>query len=240
MVVAGGRHFVGFEQPDTQQQRQWHITFDRMEDARVVLHGPQRLFQLLNPLFRHQIAFVQQQDVAIDHLGPTHLRVEHGFVEVFGIDQRDDRIKACRIAQLAAQERHGHRQRIGEPRCFHNDVVHRLRAFEDPLHSPQELVVDRAADAAIAELHGVVIRGDDQIVVDSDLTELVHQHGGFHTLLIAEDVIQQGGFARPQKAAENGDGNAGGRGRGGHPENASQVMLAAARRLRLPVRRQGC
>ena len=211
-----------------------------MKDARVVLHGPQRLLQFLNPLFRHQITFVQEQDVAVDHLGPAHLGVEHGFIEVFGIDQRDDRVKPCGIPQLAAQERHGHRQRIGEARGLHNDVVHRFRTLEDSLHSTQQLVIDRAADAAIAELHGVVIRGDDQIVIDSDLTELVDQHGGFHTLLIAEDVIQQGGFARPQKAAENGDGNAGDRGRGGHSENASQIMLAAERRSRPPARRRGC
>ena len=207
-----------------------------MKNPRVVLHLPQCFFHLLQALFRHEIAFVQQQDVAVDHLGPAHLRVEHGCVEVLGIDQGDDRIQASGVPQLTAQEGHGHRQGIGQARGFHHDVVHRLRPLEDPLHSTQQLIIDRAADAAVAELNGVIVGGDDQIVVDSDFTELIHQHSGLHTLLVAENVIEQGGFARSQKAAENGYGNAGGRWRGGHPENASQLMLAAARQSRPPAR----
>ena len=64
-----------------------------MENACVVFDGSKSLFQLLNALFRHQIALVQQQDVAVNHLGPAHLGLEHGFVEIFSVDQRDDRIQ---------------------------------------------------------------------------------------------------------------------------------------------------
>ena len=109
VVMAGGGHLVGLEQPDAQQQRQGHIAFDRMKNARVVLHLSQCFFHLLQALFRHEIAFVQQQDVAVDHLSPAHLCVEHGCIEVLGIDQGDDRIQAGGVPQLTAQEGHGHR-----------------------------------------------------------------------------------------------------------------------------------
>ena len=88
---------------------------------------------------------------------------------------------------------------------FHDDVIERLWAFNHPFHRLHQLVVDRAADATVAQFHHVFIGGDDQIVVDADFTELIHQHRGLHSLLIAQDVIQQGGFPSSEEAAEDGD-----------------------------------
>ena len=113
--------------------------------------------------------------------------------------------------QLTAKEGHGHRQGIGQTGGFDDDVIERLRAFNHPFHRLHQLVVDRAADATVAQLHHVFIGGDDQIVVDADFTELIHQHRGLHPLLIAQDVIQQRGFSRSEEAAENGDGDSVGR-----------------------------
>ena len=61
-----------------------------MKNAGIVLHRPKSLLKILQALFRHQVALVQEQDVAIDHLGSSHLGVEHVVVEIFSINQGDD------------------------------------------------------------------------------------------------------------------------------------------------------
>ena len=101
------------------------------------------------------------------------------------------------------------------------------RPFNHPFHRLHQLVVDRAADATVAQLHHVFIGGDDEIVVDADFTELVHQHRGLQPLLIAQDVIQQRGFSRSKEAAENGDGDVGGGWCGGHAQGPTGLMLVA-------------
>ena len=60
-----------------------------------------------------------------------------------------------------------------------------------------------AADAAVAQLHHLLSCGDDEFVIDADLTEFIHQHSGLHALLIAENVVEQSGFPGTEEAREN-------------------------------------
>ena len=239
-IVGGRTHLVGFEQSNAEQQGKRHLPFHRPQDPRIVLDGSELLFDALKPLLGDEVALVQQQDVAINHLGPANFRVQNDVVEVFCIDQGDDRIQAGLVPQLTAKEGHGHRQGIGQTGGFDDDVIERFWAFNHPFHRLHQLVVDRAADATVAQLHHVFIGGDDQIVVDPDFTELIHQHRGLHPLLIAQDVIQQRGFPRSEEAAENGDGDVGGGWCGGHAQGPTRLMLAAERQWRWPAPHPGC
>ena len=94
-----------------------------MQDAGVVLHVAKLLLNSLEAFRGDQVHLVQQQDVAVNHLSPTHLRVQHGLIEVFGIDEGDDRIQSRLLPQFAAQKGHGHWQGISKPRGLHHDVV---------------------------------------------------------------------------------------------------------------------
>ena len=149
-IVGGGTHLVGFEQADTEQQGQGDIPFHRSQDAGIVLDVSEFLLNDLKPLFGDEITLVQQQDVAINHLGSANFRLEHDFIEVLCIDQRDDRIKAGLIPQFTAEKSHRNRQGIGQTGGFDDDVVERFRALHDPFHGLHQFVVDRAADATIA------------------------------------------------------------------------------------------
>ena len=197
------RHLVRLEQTDAEQQRQRHVPLGGPQDAGIVLHLPELLFNGLQPLLLHEVTLVQHQDVPVDHLGPPDLGVENALVEVLRIDQRDDRVQSRLVAQLAAEEGHRHRQRIGQTSGLHNDVVQVLWTFKHPLHRLHQLVVDRAADAAVAQLHHLLSCGDDEFVIDADLTEFIHQHSGLHALLIAENVVEQSGFPGTEEAREN-------------------------------------
>ena len=200
---AGRHHPIRLKQAHAQQQGQGHLAVVGAQDAGVGFDLLEVALEGREPLLAHQIALVEQQDVAVHHLGPGHLALVNRVAEVFGIDQGDDRIEPGGIAQVAAQEGHGHRQGIGQARGFHHQVVHRIGPLQDPIHRLEQLAVDRAADAAIAQLHHVFAGGDDQVVVDADFAKLIHEHGGFEPLLVAEDVVQQGGFAGPKKAGDD-------------------------------------
>jgi len=197
------RYLVRLEQADAEEQRQGNVALGGAKDPGIVLHLTELLFHGLQPLFGDEVTLVQHQDVAVDHLGPPDLGVENALVEVLRIDQRDDRVQSRLVAQLAAEEGHRHRQRIGQASGLHDDVVQGLRTFKHPLHGLHQLVVDRAADAAVAQLHHLLSCGDDEFVINTDLPEFVHQHSGLHTLLIAENVIEQRCFSGTEKAREN-------------------------------------
>ena len=203
LMGLGGDHPIAFEQADAEQQRQRHLPLHRAQDAGVGFDLPQLALQRLQLRLLHQVAFVEQQHVAVDHLGAGHLPLQQFIAEVLCVDQGDDRIEAGEIPQVAAEEGHRHRQGIRQARGLHHQVIHLLRTVEDAIHRIEQLAVDRAADAAVAQFHHVLARGDDQLVVDADLSELVDQHRRLHSLLIAEDVIEQRCFACAQKARED-------------------------------------
>ena len=107
------RHLVRLEQTDAEEQRQGHVPLGGPQDASVVLHVAEPLFNGLQLLLRHKVTLVQHQDVPVDHLSTPDLGIENTLVEVLRIDQRDDRVQSRLISQFAAEEGHRHRQRIG-------------------------------------------------------------------------------------------------------------------------------
>ena len=141
-IVGGGTHLVGFEQANAEQQGQGHVSFHRPQDPRIVLDVSELLFDGLKPLLGDEVALVQQQDVAVNHLGPANFRVQYDVVEVFCIDQRDDRIQAGLIPQLTTKKGHGYRQGIGQTCGFDDDVIEWLWAFNHPFHRLHQLAVD--------------------------------------------------------------------------------------------------
>ena len=75
------------------------------------------------------------------------------------------------------------------------------------MHRLLQLPIDRAADAAVAELHHLITGGHHELVVDPHLTEFIDQHGAAQPLLVAEDVVKQGGLTSAEEAGEQGDGH---------------------------------
>ena len=61
-------------------------------------------------------------------------------------------------------------------------------------------------------------------MIDADFSKFVDQNGGLHAYLIAENVVQQGGFSSTQESAEDGDGHLRGR-RACHYENDSHFIV---------------
>ena len=75
------------------------------------------------------------------------------------------------------------------------------------MHRLLQLPIDRAADAAVAELHQLITGGHHELVVDPHLAEFIFQHGAAQHMLVAKDVVEQGGLTSAEKASEPGDGD---------------------------------
>lgn len=128
-------------------------------------------------LLLHRIGFVEQQDVAVHHLGAGDRILQKGGAELPGVDQGDDQIEPQPLAQVAGHEGERHRQGVGETGGLHHDQIQGIRSLQHPMHRLLKFTVDRAADAPVAELHDRIAGGDNQLVVDAHLAELIDQYG---------------------------------------------------------------
>ena len=102
---------------------------------------------------------------------------------------------------------------IGEARCLdhHALEVRHLAALALHHHAPQGLLqvaARDAAQAAIAEQHGLVGARAHQRVVDADGAELVHHHRGPCAFRRGEKALEQRGLAGAEKAGHHGHRNA--------------------------------
>ena len=181
----------------------------------------QLVFQLQKTRFVDQITLVEQNHVAVDDLGSAHLSLEQFRTKIFCIHKGDDGIQSGGVPQVAAQKGHRDRKWICQAGRFHHQIVDRLRSIKNSVDGLQQFTVDGAADAAIAELHHVVAGGHHQVVIDANFAEFIHENGGFETLLIGEDVVQQGGLTGPQEAGQDGHRHPGGCGAGGRDGRGS-------------------
>ena len=93
--------------------------------------------------------------------------------EIAGVGDGDDRVDADQIAQLRAQKGQRDRQRVGDAAALDDEVVDFFGALQYPERRIDEVVVERAADATIAELDHVVAGGDGQFGVDPDFADLI-------------------------------------------------------------------
>jgi len=77
--------------------------------------------------------------------------------------------------------------------------------FHELEEAAHEIAAHGAADAAVVHLHHLLIGGEQQMMVYSDLPELVDDHGDAAAVLGSQNAIEQRGFARAEKAGEDND-----------------------------------
>ena len=93
VVVLLRGHLVALKEANAEQERQVDLSFDRAQDPRIGFDLPQLLLHGSEALLADQVALVEQEDVAIDHLGSGYFPIEDLVAEVLGINQGDDRVE---------------------------------------------------------------------------------------------------------------------------------------------------
>ena len=122
--------------------------------------------------------------------------------EVFGVGDSNDGVETEGFAEFGAEEGQGDGQWVSDAGGFHDDMIELVGAGEDADDAVDQVIVRGAADAAVVELDHVVGAGDDQVVVDADVAELVDEDGGADALAVGEDVVDQGGLATAEEASD--------------------------------------
>src|SRR5581483_3606300 len=103
-----------------------------------------------------------------------------------------------------------------------------LAAFPPRIEVAQRLAqiaANGAAETAASQQHDVVVEPAQQVMVESDLAELVDEHRGIVELLRAQQALEQRGLAAAQKSGDHVDGKKGGN--VGHPLASSSSAISA-------------
>src|SRR5262245_7421780 len=157
---------------------------------------------------RHEVGFVDE-----DHVGERDLilglgRVLEPILQPFGVGHRHDGIELGLAADiLVHEERLRHRRRIGEPGGLDDDGVELTLPPHQPVDDAHEVATHGAADAAVVHLEHLLVGAHHEVVVDSDLPELVDDHGVLLAVLLGQDAVEQRRLAGAEIAGQHGDGD---------------------------------
>ena len=163
--------------------------------------------QRIGFLRRDEVGLVQQDGVRAGDLFPGLVLGAELLHDVHPVHYRHHclelEIQANPFVQQQGLDYHrGVRQAGG----FHHQIVEGLAPFHELQQHPQQVALDGAADAAVVHLEDLFFRRHDEVVVDTDLAELVDDHGDAVSVRRGEDAVQQRGLAGPEKAREDDDG----------------------------------
>jgi hypothetical protein len=98
------------------------------------------------------------------------------------------------------------RTRIGDAGRFHEQIV-KAATFDQRLHTFDEVFANRAAETPVVHLHDLFFLILHQHPVDADLADFIDDDGKLVTVLLLQDVVEQGRLAGAQEAGENRHGN---------------------------------
>src|SRR5262249_12071151 len=108
----------------------------------------------------------------------------------------------------------GHRAGVGQAGRFNDHAVELqgtlLALARQVAQGHDQVATHRAADAAIVhfnDLLATVLHQD--LVVDVFLAEFILDDGNAQGMVLAQDAVEEGGFARTEEAGQDGGGNEG-------------------------------
>mmetsp|Transcript_16881 Transcript_16881/g.40240 ORF Transcript_16881/g.40240 Transcript_16881/m.40240 type:complete len:453 (+) Transcript_16881:358-1716(+) len=191
------------------------------EDARSRVDRQYLLPQGEELPLAHQIHLVDHYDIRV---GDLLLRLVHRSAraallhlpaDVVGVHHGHNRIEAHARLQLGVRpQSRRHRPRVREACGLDEDVVKLVPLAHQRLERLHEVVLDAAAEAAVAELDPLLhhrlrlpgLRLLHQRALDPDLgAELVHDDRDPVAVRCGEYVVDQRGLARSQVACDQGD-----------------------------------
>ena len=104
----------------------------------------------------------------------------------------------------------------GQARCFNHQMIDLLAPRGELFHHRGKLLLHGAAQAAIGQFKQLAVVGAafvaaqataaQQLAINAQFAKLVHDHGNALALRVAQQLAQQGGFARAQKSGHDGGG----------------------------------
>ena len=145
--------------------------------------------------------------LALQGVGVSHRAARR---QRFAIHQRHHAVDMHAAADRRPVEGLQQRARQSQTAGFNHDAVQLIGTLQQLFHRRQEIILNRAAEAAVVEFNQAALQlllraeatTSDQITIQTDAAELIHHHrqplaaGG-------EQMAQHRGFAGPEKSGDH-------------------------------------
>ncbi len=129
---------------------------------------------------RNQIGLVEQDDVRKGDLVLRLRRILQPFLQPLGVRHGHDGVELGLAADILVDEEGlRDRRRIGQARGLDDNGVELALAPHQPVDDAHQIAAHRAADAAVVHFEHLLVRADDEVVIDADLAEFVDDDGEF-------------------------------------------------------------
>ena len=105
------------------------------------------------------------------------------------------------------------RLRQGQPAGLNHNMVGSIFSSQKLFHCGYEIIGDRAADAAIGQLHhifltaGFITAALQYVAIHAKIAKLIDDQGDSTALCILQHMADECGFARAKKAGDDGCGD---------------------------------
>jgi len=137
-----------------------------------------------------KIDFVDENDVGERELFLRFRRPVDLFEEMLRVSNGDDGVE-LRLASdvLIDKERLCHRRRVCEPRSLDDDAVKGSAAPHQTCDDTNKIAPNGAANTTVVHLEYLFVRVDDEIIVDTDLSEFVHDDSKLLAMRLRENAV---------------------------------------------------
>ena len=180
---------------------------------RARVHVLEAVHQRVDLVRRHQVGLADEDLVGEADLAARLLaRVELAF-GVLGVDQGQDGVEQVALGDLVVHEEGlRHRAGVGQAGGLDDHALEVELALAPLLGQVgsvrAQVLADRAADAAVVHLDDLLAGvGDQDVVVDVLLAELVLDDGDLLAVGLGQHALEQRRLARAEKAGEDGGGD---------------------------------
>jgi hypothetical protein len=88
------------------------------------------------------------------------------------------------------------RCRLGQTGGLDDNGIELVAVLQQLKEASQQVALNRAADATVVHLHDFMIRGQQKVMIDADLTEFVDDHGDAAAMVRGQDPVEERRFSR--------------------------------------------
>ena len=149
------------------------------------------LGQVGNLLLRHKICLVYHNHVGDIDLVKSDVTKPRGVVHnQLCVDNSDHVLDIDQPLSGRVEEGLGNGDRLGYTAGLDHDVLGPGFCTEDAKHLDEQVVTDGATNAAIGQADGLSLDRDDELGVDVDVAEVVHEHGDAAPRRVRQNVVE--------------------------------------------------
>ena len=201
-----GKRTLEIEGADAEHGLDRYIGIAGPVQARRAVHAPHAPLDALERRFTDEIGLVEQHHIGERELLGRFVHLLEMLLDVACIDHRDDGVEHELALEIVIEEE-GLRDRpgIGHTGGLDDDVVETVAALEQLTEDAQQVAAHRAADATVVGLEDLLFGADHELVIDTDLAELVLDDGDAFAVLLREDAVEEGRLSGPEESCQHRD-----------------------------------